>query len=731
MLISLFSNILRSVIRRRAALLLCAALACGPARNGPKKTIPGPAAGADADYELANDDDLDAVRDRFEALRRGAARRDQVRGQLVAEYVRRARRALESDDTDRAFDAFKSAVSLWRGVELRRGADLAALVPLAETLFARAARAGSDIEAALALYVLVAADPGGAARHLAELELIFDYSDELAVAKYGEGAERTRSIEILEGVVSSFPSPAVVSKLDGLYRARQKTVNEQIGRDGETRLRQLIELQADLRFAWNLLRIHALGGHVVGAAAGVAAMSGLGEQSEVTEGIRAAFDDTATPAEWVALARLLLGGEDEPGDLDAALEIARAGIRRFPESPELHALAGRFAARKDKIQLAIRLLERANRDLGNRPAARMLGELYEFRVTQLSSTERPRAAREVLDLFERFYERAAGKWGNFEPDLANAYAAMGRGMVSLGDLDTAKLYLERSLQERPTLEALETLGTVALRRDEFATAAGHLERALELPIPEKPPETRLSVQFNHNKLMRLAGEARAGAGDRDRAVGHYLRALGGWQKLRGDDNHQLIPPFAAEALAEVGKLLWHLDKRSEALSAFAAAREADPTSANTAAAIVAFLVVRDRYDDALDLYHQALGSSEVSDYFKIYMSLWMLAEARRSGREVDPFVGEYLSGRDGQLWQDRLARFASGRIDVEALSEHATTRGRRAELLYYRAILGPAKSPEQIKALLEGVIDTDMVMFFEYEMARHWLSRGFVAERDR
>jgi hypothetical protein len=113
------------------------------------------------------------------------------------------------------------------------------------------------------------------------------------------------------------------------------------------------------------------------------------------------------------------------------------------------------------------------------------------------------------------------------------------------------------------------------------------------------------------------------------------------------------------------------------------------------------------------------------------MSLWMLAEARRTGREVDPFVGEYLSGRDGQLWQDRLARFASGRIDVEALSEHATTRGRRAELLYYRAILGPAKSPEQIKALLEGVIDTDMVMFFEYEMARHWLSRGFVAERDR
>ena len=30
-----------------------------------------------------------------------------------------------------------------------------------------------------------------------------------------------------------------------------------------------------------------------------------------------------------------------------------------------------------------------------------------------------------------------------------------------------------------------------------------------------------------------------------------------------------------------------------------------------------------------------------------------------------------------------------------------------------------------MRDLLERVLDTDMVLFFEYEMAKHWLDRGF------
>jgi hypothetical protein len=33
--------------------------------------------------------------------------------------------------------------------------------------------------------------------------------------------------------------------------------------------------------------------------------------------------------------------------------------------------------------------------------------------------------------------------------------------------------------------------------------------------------------------------------------------------------------------------------------------------------------------------------------------------------------------------------------------------------------------PSRARRLLEEVVSTDMVMFFEYDMAKHWLRNGF------
>src|SRR5690606_15235735 len=109
------------------------------------------------------------------------------------------------------------------------------------------------------------------------------------------------------------------------------------------------------------------------------------------------------------------------------------GLERFPRSQQLRRAAGMRAGKLDRILLAIGLLEsglgRPASAATDRAAAVELGELYEFRVTQLAMAGRPRAAAEVLASFEGFYAAAARRWPDFKPDLANAYAAMGRGMV--------------------------------------------------------------------------------------------------------------------------------------------------------------------------------------------------------------------------------------------------------------------------------------------------------------
>jgi hypothetical protein len=143
---------------------------------------------------------------------------------------------------------------------------------------------------------------------------------------------------------------------------------------------------------------------------------------------------------------------------------------------------------------------------------------------------------------------------------------------------------------------------------------------------------------------------------------------------------------------------------------------------------VAFLIVRNQYERALDAYHRALGSPEIGAYFKVYISLWVLAEARRQGLPPDPLARDFLASRDGTLWYDDLARYATGRMTLEALRARATTRSRRAELLYYQAVLGTdRRHPDQSRRLLQGVVATEMVLFFEYDMARHWLRQGLTA----
>jgi hypothetical protein len=187
---------------------------------------------------------------------------------------------------------------------------------------------------------------------------------------------------------------------------------------------------------------------------------------------------------------------------------------------------------------------------------------------------------------------------------------------------------------------------------------------------------------------------------------------------------ELPPPLAGERFAEIGKLFWGLDMRDEALENFSRAIEADVETAESHVQVIAYLIMHDELDRARDVFYDALGSDQVSDYHKVYLCLWILAEDRRAGRADDRLATEYLGGRDGPLWYDDVARLATGRTTVEQLDARATTRARRAELTYYRAVLGPpGQSKDEVRHLLENVVRTDMVLFFEYDMARRHLQR--------
>ena len=592
--------------------------------------------GPDAPFDLAEDGDLRIMRAELVALEPGAAGRAELRRRLAEEYGRRLAVAVTRSHHRDAYEALTQLLGLWTAAELRTpepiGRELARYKPDIEQARRVFARAGKDLETATALCALALIEPDKAARHRGEIDELFAYADDLSTAEHGEGAGGARPIEILEDLIAVHPAPWVVDRLVALYLARQKTLDAHFRKAGGDL--SLIRAHGDgvVRTAWHIVRVMARSGRLAEAQALIDPIDGIGDDIELRERLRRALAAGATAPDWVIVAARFHSQDPDKGDFAAALAINREAMRRFPASPAARLAAAESARQLGESRLAIRLYEAGLAlDPDHAEAAGELAELYVGRINELATGDRAEAAHRVLRRFESFHRAASRTIGRrIEPDRADALAALGRGLASQGELDEARRYLEQSLDHRPTLVALESLGVMEHKRDRFERAAQLFERAVAKEAAE-PFE-----RYQQCKLLRLLGEAKLDQGEREAGRARLRAALVAWHKL--SQKVQLPPVLLAESLVEQGKILWGLGDRETALLAFDAAVDSDPDGASSHADVVAFLIVRNEYDRAVDAYHRALGSRSIGDYFKVYMSLWVLAEARRQGRASDPIA---------------------------------------------------------------------------------------------
>lgn len=710
----------RALLWPLAITLVCGACAHNgvPAGQRPSFTIE-----TDAAIDLAEDRDLALVRSRLSAMAKDDPERSATRAALAAEYARRLSRALEAGPTQVAFDQLADLMRLWDAEDLRTPAvvtqHLAPHLAVLKATRAQFARAGMDKEAALALLALVLAEPARKEQHLAELDDIFGYVDDLAVAEYGDGAQRARPIQILDDLVGIHPSDWVVDRLVRLYVERQRAVDSMFRRSGPTPGLGLAHGESLLHTTRNITRALALAGRIDETPAALETVIGIGDDRELRQRLLRALAADATAQDWAMVAARYQSPDPDRGDYAVALAIAEHAVAEFPDSPLAAFVAAESAQRLDESELAIRYYHRGlELDPSNQAAMDAVASLYLERIAIYATTERPGHAIAELDRLRELQRRARSAGHTLSPDVADGLAQVGNGLVSLGELDAATGYLEQSLAVRENLAALESLATMALKRDRFERAAALFGRATQ-GESDSPGD-----KFQRAKLLRLLGESHAGAGDDKLARATFKRALQMWVALRLEV--ELPAPYESEALIEMGKLIWWLGDREEALARFEAAVDANPDGASGYADIVSFLIVRGEYQSALDAYHRALGVTGFGDYFKVYMSLWVVAEARRKKVAPDPIAVAFLAKRDGPLWHHALAQYAGGRLELPALEARATTRGRQAELLYYTAVLGQDVGKDSSRAieLLRGVVGTDMVLFFEYDMAKHWLRNG-------
>jgi len=671
--------------------------------------------------QLRDESDREQAIDQLWVLPFGAER-DTVRRDITSAIAARITDALEEDKPFVAELLLFQLASLWQlDPATLKTTGLDRHVELLRKLRATFAKSGSLEPTIMTLVLLSELEPEHGVDHLTELDEVLHFSDDLEAAENGEEAQRAQPIKLLQPTVLALPLPWLVDKYVGLLEERQRTIDSLIHAQGASI--QLVRahhdiLQTSLRIAIALARA----GRTEEITRHLADLKGLGTDRELT--IRAELVVARGTADaYIDLAEKVRTDKDNNGDPGAALAICLAGLRKFPTDGALLAAAAQDAASLGRVDQPIALFEAAIKaqggDVDNAVALR-LGKLYAERIARLAFGGRPAAATTAWRDLARYTKQVSHKAPHQVWSLvaANGETALGRGLLSQGKLREAEKALVASLDRAPSIDAYETLATIHYKTDRLASSVRYATAGMAMLGDTKGDHVRYA------KLARIAGDAARAGGQSRHAANFYLDAMRMWASLGPDS--ELPINLRAERKLEFARSLWFIGESEKAVNLVFEGIDSDPTDAANYGTAAAFLIQIGNYAEALDIVHRALSQSDVSEFYKVYMCLWVLGEARHRGENGDRQAFEYLASRQGDLWYELLSQAATKRIDLATLRAAAITGPRKAELAFYSVVLGldpEAATPAGARKLLSQVVDAKLVMDAEYDLARLYLAR--------
>jgi tetratricopeptide (TPR) repeat protein len=676
------------------------------------------AAWPDTMLELRDDADREQAIDRLWVMPLGPER-DRARDRIAAAIARRIADAIGDDQLFIAAALLDQLTWMWQHDPAAVGHGLASQARLLHELLAVFAKSGALEPTVQSLILLAEVDPAGRAHHLEELDEVLGFADELAMAENGPNATRAQPIALLEPTALAVPLPWLVDRYVALQVARQQAVGSLIDQQGASM--PIVRAHRDLlSTARRIADVLARAGRVPEIHRQLARLTGTyGVDRELAARAEVVADQPTARA-YARLASALQSDDAVP-DAAAALAVCLAGLAKFPGDPDLLAAAGGDARSLGRIDQAIALYEQALHATGEIDAAvaLRLGKLYAERIQRLASGGRPTAANAAWHEVLRFTANASSTHPHevWQQTAAIAESALGRGLASQGLLDDAKRALAASLARAPSVDAYETLGTIDVQTERYADAHRWAQEALALT-----GDRTTGDRYRRAKLERLAGDSLHRAGKARPAAERYLESLRTWTLL--GDNKDLPRAIVAERELDMGRTMWSLGDPGKAVDFAMQALDHDPDSEELATNAVAFLIEAGRYRDALDAYHRSLGEPTISEYHKVYMSLWIVGEAARTGEPRDRLATDYLAGRKGDVWYEKLAQLAAGKLGFADVRPLATTGPRRAELAFYGATLGldpAAATPAGRHKLLTDVVAAHLVLDAEYDLARMYL----------
>ncbi len=738
---------------------------------------------ADAVASITTEEDFFEAKLLYQALPEDTAVRARLRGKILdyllapiaaldAKELRRDPSILGSaDDFDRLQDSFRDALdlfppsALWvAGGPRLSDRERQLLLSSAKLILAAYSPRGTELPVATALFVLMSIDPANR-EWPSRLDQLFSWLD--AGAELGRGLHGPHRVapksQILESVATVWPAPDVVDRLSRIQLARQDKVAGMLrhpmsSREGARNLLSELLLDTESLSAMSVsaAAIYLRCGQLAKANHAAQHFAGTtGDDPEFRRLTLAVAAPQPKASEFLDLARRFLprnevlhGTSTDRIDPAASLGVLRVGLAAFPRDPDLLLLASRVARMLSEPLLSLRYLDQAATVAARSKAdqdlqAELASERMELAFLRLKMHLDPdhiaQSEREANHLRAQFAE-ARGRFGaaRFKLDDADIDFVLASGMVDAGQIDKATPLLFRARRAGDNdVDITRQLASLSIKRGDPQQAITLLRQALDSRERTAPAEDTIPFVEGQAKLSFLLGNAYEMTADLEDARKAWRVSARGWERLMLEQIRRKNLSSSAEATFEVGRLYYLLGRRAEGLRKFDEAIAQDESRDQTYLDSIAFLVQRGETDAALDIYRQALAKStrSVSEYVKVYASLWILDLTRRGNNVPDAGAMAYLrtiAGRKILLrppraaaWYTELARYAVGQIDYAALLAKADSSGKRAEAYFYEAMRRLSNGQrEQAHALWSKVVETKMMSFFEFDMASRYLRSG-------
>jgi tetratricopeptide (TPR) repeat protein len=729
---------------------------------------------------IAAEEDYFEAKLLYQALPDGSDERARLRGKLIdyllrplatldAERLRKSPGLLGTeDDFQRLYDSLRDALELYSPSSLWTPGGLpladkerALLRDGAKLVVAAYSPRGNELPVATALFALQVAEPNNAEWN-SRLEDVLSWLETGSqIGGHGGPHRVASSIEVLESVAGAWPTPAVLERLSKLYTEKQDRVSgflrKPMGEGARGLLGELLlDTEALSAMSVSSAAVYLRCGQFAKAREAANRFTDRpGDDPDFRQLITTASSNDAKAADYLALARRLLprnellrGTSTDRVDPSAAMGVLQRGLLAYPTDADMLVLASRVARMLSEPVLSMRYLDEASAALvasksgpdvlGDLAAERM--ELAFLRLKMHIDPERMPAAEREADGLRKEFAEARGRFGaaRFKLDDNDIDYLVAGGLVDAGQIEKAGPLLQRAQRSGDSaVDVTRQLANLSLKRGEPQKAIAILQQALDLRERNAPAEDTIPYVEGQAKLSFLLGNAYDATANGDGARKAWAAAARGWERLMLEQLRRKNLSSSAEATFEVGRLYYLLGRRDEGMRKFDEAIAQDEDRDQTYLDAIAFLVQRGETENAVDIYRRAIAKPgrSISEYVKVYASLWIADLTRRSSSAPDVGAMNYLRALAdrkvmlraprGAPWYAELARYAVGQIDYTTLLGKADTVGKRAEAYFYEAMRRLSNGQrEEAHALWSKVVETKMLSFFEFEMASRYLRTG-------